>query len=155
MTAISEDLRRDTPDPLGVRNEIRVDPQFVNCDTLTNRIRNAAALREFAPAGEKLLIHLSNFRPVKRVLYLVSGSSAKFGRRASVRLLMVADRPERGPAEHLATTLGVRRPRPDFLGKQNQVERLIPVGARPADAERRWNHSAWPRWKPWRVECRP
>ncbi len=122
VTAISENLRQDTVDIFGVQNEIRVIHNFVNCDTYKPDPERRG-LKEFAPDGEKLLIHLSNFRPVKRVLDCVK-IFAKVREHSKVRLLMVGDGPERGPAEHLATTLGVRA-HVDFLGKQNHVERLI------------------------------
>jgi N-acetyl-alpha-D-glucosaminyl L-malate synthase BshA len=122
VTAISEDLRRDTVEIFGVRNEIRVIHNFVNCDTYQPDPERRG-LSEYAPHGEKLLIHLSNFRPVKRVLDCIR-IFAKVRENANVRLLMVGDGPDRGPAEHLATTLGARA-HVDFLGKQNQVERLI------------------------------
>jgi N-acetyl-alpha-D-glucosaminyl L-malate synthase BshA len=122
VTAISENLRQDTLEIFGVKNEIRVIHNFVNCDTYKPDPERRG-LQEFAPNGEKLLIHLSNFRPVKRVLDCIK-ILAKVRENADVRLLMVGDGPERGPAEHLATTLGVRA-HVDFLGKQNQVERLI------------------------------
>ena len=79
-------------------------------------------------------MHLSNFRPVKRVLDCIR-VLAEVRKHADARLLMVGDGPERGPAEHLAWELGVNR-HVAFLGKQNHVERLIPHGARAADAER-------------------
>src|SRR5580698_128938 len=122
ITAISEDLRHDTVDVFGVENEIRVIYNFVNCDTYKPDPERRGA-DQFAPNGEKLLIHLSNFRPVKRVLDCIR-IFAEVRKQANVRLLMVGDGPERAPAEHLATTLGVRS-HIDFLGKQNQVERLI------------------------------
>jgi N-acetyl-alpha-D-glucosaminyl L-malate synthase BshA len=115
VTAISDDLRHDTLRTFGVQNEIRVIHNFVNCDT-------------YAPAPEErsvqpLLIHLSNFRPVKRVLDCIR-IFAEVRRTVNARLLMVGDGPDRGPAEHLATQLGVRES-VDFVGKQNHVERLI------------------------------
>jgi len=122
ITAISEDLRRDTTEIFGVQNEIRVIHNFVNCETYKPDPERRG-LNQFAPNGEKLLIHLSNFRPVKRVLDCIRIFAA-VRKQANVRLLMAGDGPERGPAEHLATTLGVRA-HIDFLGKQNQVERLI------------------------------
>ncbi len=122
ITAISEDLRRDTIDIFAVRNEIRVIHNFVNCETYKPDPERRGA-EQFAPQGEKLLIHLSNFRPVKRVLDCIR-IFAEVRKHFPVRLLMAGDGPDRGPAEHLATTLGVRA-HVDFLGKQNQVERLI------------------------------
>jgi N-acetyl-alpha-D-glucosaminyl L-malate synthase BshA len=122
ITAISHDLRRETVEVFGVENEVRVIHNFVNCDTYRPDPERIG-LAEFAPAGEKLLIHLSNFRPVKRVLDCIR-IFAEVRKHANVRLLMVGDGPERGPAEHLAWTLGVSK-HVEFLGKQNQVERLI------------------------------
>jgi L-malate glycosyltransferase len=122
ITAISEDLRRDTVDIFGVENEIRVIYNFVNCDTYKPDPERLG-VSEYAPNGEKLLIHLSNFRPVKRILDCIR-ILAEVRKHANVRLLMVGDGPERGPAEHLAWTLGVKE-HVDFLGKQDHVERLI------------------------------
>ena len=73
----------------------------------------------------KLLIHVSNFRPVKRVQDCVR-ILAEVVKRAPAHLLMVGDGPERGPAEYLARELGVER-HVSFLGKQNHVERIIPL----------------------------
>jgi N-acetyl-alpha-D-glucosaminyl L-malate synthase BshA len=122
ITAISQDLRRDTVDIFGVQNEIRVIHNFVNCETYQPDPERLG-IEAYAPNGEKLLIHLSNFRPVKRVLDCIR-VLAEVRRHANVRMLMVGDGPDRGPAEHLATTLGVRA-HVDFLGKMNHVERLI------------------------------
>jgi N-acetyl-alpha-D-glucosaminyl L-malate synthase BshA len=122
ITAISEDLRRHTVEVFGVENEIRVIHNFVNCETYKPDPERSGAA-QFARHGEKLLIHLSNFRPVKRVLDCIR-ILAEVRKHADVRLLMVGDGPERGPAEHLAWTLGVKD-HVDFLGKQDHVERLI------------------------------
>src|SRR5437762_12957287 len=80
---------------------------------------------KYAPAGDKILIHVSNFRPVKRVLDCVR-ILAETRKHAPAHLLMVGDGPDRGPAEHLARDLKVER-HVSFMGKQNHVERLIPL----------------------------
>ena len=124
VTSISEYLRRQTVDVFGVGNEIRVIHNFVNCDLYRpDEARKGA--RHYAPNGEKLLIHLSNFRPVKRALDCVR-IFAEVRKSVPARLLMAGDGPDRGPAEYLARDLKVER---DvlFLGKQNHVERLIPL----------------------------
>ena len=124
ITAISEYLREKTVEVFGVANEIRVIKNFVNCDMYRpDNAKNGAAA--YAPNGEKLLIHLSNFRPVKRVLDCVR-ILAEVRKNVPAHLLMVGDGPERGPAEHLARSLKVDRD-VSFLGKQNHVERLIPL----------------------------
>ncbi len=124
ITCISEYLRQRTVDVFGVPNEIRVIRNFVNCELYhpDGAKKGAAA---YAPAGEKLLIHLSNFRPVKRVLDCIR-ILAEVRRTAPAHLLMVGDGPDRSPAEHLARELHVDR-HVSFLGKQNHVERLIPL----------------------------
>jgi N-acetyl-alpha-D-glucosaminyl L-malate synthase BshA len=122
ITAISHDLRRQTVEVFGVANEIRVIHNFVNCTTYAPDPERRG-IERFAPAGEKLLIHLSNFRPVKRVQDCIR-ILAEVRKHVNARLLMVGDGPERGPAEHLAWQLGVGKD-VEFLGKQNGVERLI------------------------------
>ncbi|MGA2590397.1 MAG: N-acetyl-alpha-D-glucosaminyl L-malate synthase BshA [Bryobacteraceae bacterium] len=123
ITSISEYLRGQTVDVFGVRNEIRVIKNFVNCEVYKPD-RQKTQAKSYAPDGEKLLIHLSNFRPVKRVLDCVR-ILAEVLRHTPAHLLMVGDGPERSPAEHLARELGVDR-HVSFLGKQNHVERIVP-----------------------------
>ncbi len=124
VTSISDDLRKHTAEVFGIERENRVIYNFVNCDTYRPDPERAGA-RQFAPNGEKLLIHLSNFRPVKRVLDCIR-ILAEVRRHTPARLLMAGDGPDRGPAEFLARDLGVSD-HVMFLGKQNHVERLIPL----------------------------
>jgi len=124
ITSISDYLRGETEQVFGISNEIRVVKNFVNCDLYhPDRAKKGAAA--YAPGGEKLLIHLSNFRPVKRPLDCIR-ILAEVRKSVPARLLMVGDGPERGPAEHLARTLKVDQ-YVSFLGKQNHVERIIPL----------------------------
>ena len=124
ITSISEYLRGQTVEVFGVHNEIRVIKNFVNCDLYRpdNEKKGAAA---YSPNGDKLIIHLSNFRPVKRVLDCIR-ILAEVRKSVGAHLLMAGDGPDRGPAEHLARALGVHE-HVTFLGKQNHVERLIPL----------------------------
>jgi len=124
VTSISEGLRRQTVETFEISREIRVITNFVNCELYRpDDARKGASA--YASKDEKLLIHVSNFRPVKRVLDCVR-ILAEVRKRAPARLLMVGDGPERGPAEHLARELKVER-HVSFLGKQNHVERLLPL----------------------------
>jgi N-acetyl-alpha-D-glucosaminyl L-malate synthase BshA len=124
ITCVSDYLRGQTADVFAVPNEIRVIKNFVNCERYHPDNEKTGAA-QYAPAGEKLLIHLSNFRPVKRVLDCVR-ILAEVRRSVPAHLLMVGDGPERGPAEHLARELKMDR-HVSFLGKQNHVERIIPL----------------------------
>lgn len=121
VTAISEYLRARTVEVFGVTNEIRVIRNFVNCDLYAPRPKGE---RTWGAPGDRVLIHISNFRPVKRVLDCVRVLK-EVRRRLPAHLLMVGDGPERGPAERLARELEVER-HVTFVGKQSHVERLIP-----------------------------
>lgn len=124
VTSISEDLRKHTVEVFGVSNEIRVITNFINCDLYRPDPEKAGAL-VYAPNGEKLLIHVSNFRPVKRVLDCIRILD-EVRKHTPAHLLMVGDGPDRGAAEHLARELNLSR-HVSFLGKQNHMERVIPL----------------------------
>jgi N-acetyl-alpha-D-glucosaminyl L-malate synthase BshA len=124
VTAVSESLKADTYRELGVQCDIRVIPNFL--DTALYRRRDLAALRaRLAPRGEPVLIHVSNFRPVKRPVAAV-GVFARVRRRVPAKLLMVGDGPERQQAADAARDLGVADD-VEFLGEQDQVVPLLSV----------------------------
>jgi N-acetyl-alpha-D-glucosaminyl L-malate synthase BshA len=100
ISAVSDYLREQTVEVFGVANEIRVIKNFVNCDRYKPDDEKAGAVH-YAPAGEKLLLHLSNFRAVKRPLDCVR-ILAEVRKSTPAHLLMAGDGPDRGPAEHLA-----------------------------------------------------
>jgi N-acetyl-alpha-D-glucosaminyl L-malate synthase BshA len=116
VTTVSDYIAVRTREVFGVSNDIRVIWNFVNCDMY----RPQPQLRE----REKTLIHISNFRPVKRVLDCVR-ILAEVRKEVPARLLMVGDGPDRWGAESLARDLGVSE-YVEFLGKQDHVERIIP-----------------------------
>ncbi len=122
VTAVSESLKADTCRELGIKHDVRVIPNFLDCSV--HRRREVSALRKtLAPHGEKLLIHVSNFRPVKRVTAAVE-VFAVVRRRIACRLLMVGDGPDVADASRLARTLGVASD-VEFLGEQDQVVQLL------------------------------
>jgi N-acetyl-alpha-D-glucosaminyl L-malate synthase BshA len=124
VTAISAYLADQTRESFGITRPIEVIRNFVNCDVY---LRDPALVAEqrprYAQPGERILVHLSNFRPVKRVQDVIE----VFARVAAVmpaRLLLIGDGPERSAAEFLAMRLGVAD-RIDFLGKQENVNELL------------------------------
>jgi N-acetyl-alpha-D-glucosaminyl L-malate synthase BshA len=122
VTAVSESLKADTCRELGIKHDIRVIPNFLDCGV--HRRREAGELRRtLAPHGEKLLIHVSNFRPVKRVTAVVEVFAA-VRRRVGARLLMVGDGPDVAEASRLARALGVAAD-VEFLGEQDKVVQLL------------------------------
>ena len=124
MTTISEYLRKETQRVFSTDKEIRVIPNFVNCN-LYRPEPDAELRRRYAAPGEKLLIHVSNFRPVKRILDCVR-VLAKVNKEIPCRLLMVGDGPDRVSAQALARELGMAE-RVIFVGKQLSVAPLFAI----------------------------
>ncbi len=121
ITCISHDVRRETHQVFGVPNEIRVIYNFVNTE-IYRPLENPDARDE--PGGEKRLMHISNFRPVKRVTDCVR-VLAEVLKEVPAHLYMVGDGPDRPEAHRLARELGLDR-QVTFMGKQDHVERLFP-----------------------------
>jgi N-acetyl-alpha-D-glucosaminyl L-malate synthase BshA len=124
VTAISDYLRAQTVEAFGIDRDIRVIKNFVNCEMYQpdpERRRKSTLV----PSGTKALIHISNFRPVKRVLDCVRILKEVL-RETPAHLLMVGDGPDCGPAEGLAHDLGIED-HVTFLGKQGHIERLLPL----------------------------
>jgi N-acetyl-alpha-D-glucosaminyl L-malate synthase BshA len=127
VTAISNYLREKTVQAFHVKREIEVIPNFVNCDVYTPLSEDARrkGRAQFGDAGDKILLHLSNFRPVKRATDAVE-VFARVAKEIPARLLLVGDGPDRSQAEWLARRLHIQD-RVDFLGKQAGVSDLLPL----------------------------
>jgi len=124
VTAISSYLRDQTRENLGITRDIEVIRNFVNCDFYQRDAALVAQQRpRFAKPGERLLVHLSNFRPVKRVLDVIEVFS-RVNRALPARLLLIGDGPDRSAAEFLTMRLGLAD-RVDFVGKQENVNELL------------------------------
>ncbi|MGC9158205.1 MAG: N-acetyl-alpha-D-glucosaminyl L-malate synthase BshA [Terracidiphilus sp.] len=128
VTSISHYLKEKTFEHFGRSRPIEVIPNFVNCNVY-KPIEDEAARAEtrhcLAPDGEAILIHLSNFRPVKRVTDVVK-IFAQVSRQIPAQLVLVGDGPDRSAAEWLAHDLGIHG-RVHFLGKQERVNELLPL----------------------------
>lgn len=119
VTAISDYLKQKTLEEFEIKNHIEVIPNFVNCD-IYRRPEDAAERRaEFAEPGERLLVHLSNFRPVKRVCDVIEIFDL-VQQKIPSKLLMIGDGPDRSKAEWLAMKKGIHD-RVLFMGKQDLV----------------------------------
>jgi N-acetyl-alpha-D-glucosaminyl L-malate synthase BshA len=117
VTTISEFMRQRTVDFFGIKSPIEVIHNFVNCSIYRPD-------EEAQRKGRKRILHISNFRPVKRVLDCVR-ALAEVRKEVDAELVMAGDGPDRGPAEQLARELDVEE-HVRFLGKQDHMERLIP-----------------------------
>lgn len=125
VTAISEYLAQTTRDEFHPQKRIEVISNFVNCD-LFQPAGDLSRRRSFAPDNERLLVHLSNFRPVKRVGDVIEIFD-RVRKKIPSRLLMIGDGPERSVAEWLANEKGITG-QVIFLGKQNSVQDLLNCG---------------------------
>jgi N-acetyl-alpha-D-glucosaminyl L-malate synthase BshA len=127
VTAISDYLREETLRVFWVERPVEVVPNFVNCDLYTplSAEDRMEGRKRFAAKGERLLLHLSNFRPVKRVQDVVE-VFARVTQEVPTNLLLVGDGPDRSNAEYRVHALGLQD-RVHFLGKQDEVHRLLPL----------------------------
>jgi N-acetyl-alpha-D-glucosaminyl L-malate synthase BshA len=122
VTAISEYLRQVTVSEFEIRRPIDMIPNFVNCDVFQPADGDCRR-DEFAKDSEKILIHLSNFRPVKRVPDVVE-IFHMVRKEIPAKLLMIGDGPERTTAEWLVRKKGLSHD-VIFMGKQNQVQTIL------------------------------
>lgn len=124
VTAVSEDLKNQTYNNFKICADIAVIPNFVDL----NRFRKEKKehfKKAIAPNGEKILIHTSNFRKVKRTQDVVM-IFQKVREQIPSKLLLVGDGPERQNLEILCRELGINED-VRFLGKQDPVEELLAV----------------------------
>ncbi len=123
LTTVSEFLRHETEESFGVEpNRIRVIPNFIDTERYRPE-REPCHRPALAPGGEKILMHVSNFRAVKRIDDVVE-VFARVRSHLAARLVMVGDGPERARAQQRAEELGVADD-VVFLGKHTSVEELL------------------------------
>ncbi|MDA8233287.1 MAG: N-acetyl-alpha-D-glucosaminyl L-malate synthase BshA [Clostridia bacterium] len=124
VTAVSESLRAETLETFALDKEITTVYNFIDPEEY-RRVDNPDMRRYFARPEEKVIIHISNFRPVKRIRDVVR-IFAGINEELPSHLLLVGDGPERSAALHLAEKLGVAQ-RVHFLGKQECVVQLLSI----------------------------
>jgi N-acetyl-alpha-D-glucosaminyl L-malate synthase BshA len=122
VTAVSESLRQDTLNYFDITTDIKVIPNFID---IKNYAKPADRCYKgmYAPNDEKILTHISNFRPVKRIEDVVR-IFEQVHREIPSKLLLVGDGPERGNVENLARQMGVIQD-VIFLGKTKAIERIL------------------------------
>jgi N-acetyl-alpha-D-glucosaminyl L-malate synthase BshA len=128
LTCISNWLKDETVKHFGTSRPIEVIPNFVNCNTYEPIKDDAARAKDrlrLAAPDEAILMHLSNFRPVKRVVDVVK-VFALVARELPAQLFLVGDGPDRSEAEWLAHDLHIND-RVHFMGKQERVNELLPL----------------------------
>ena len=135
VTAVSRYLRDVTEREFGVRRRVQVISNFVDSE-LYRPGEVSPYARSLCREEESVLVHVSNFRPVKRVADVLAVFD-RVRRQIPARLLLIGDGPDRSLAERLAGEGGFEE-RTTFLGNVPSIETILPVGKLfllPSDAE--------------------
>jgi N-acetyl-alpha-D-glucosaminyl L-malate synthase BshA len=122
VTAVSEALRRATHETFQIDKAIEVVPNFIDPERFHQAVERDRGQRFGAP-GERILVHISNFRPVKRIADVVS-IFHRIAKEIPSRLLLVGDGPELPRAERQARDLGLRD-RVDLIGTVATIEDVL------------------------------
>jgi len=125
VTAISQYLRDTTLKEFDIKNHIEVVYNFVNCDVYVRDADAPKRRAEYAAPEERILVHLSNFRPVKRLTDVVEIFD-RVRKKVPAKLLLVGDGPDRSKAEWLAVQKGIHD-HVIFLGKQDRVQEKLAI----------------------------
>ena len=124
ITAVSQNLRDETFRTFPIEKNIEVIHNFVDVQRFTRRPIDAFK-KVIAPNGERVLLHASNFRKIKRVQDVVK-IFYEVNQQLPSKLLFVGDGPERATAEQLCRQLGVCDD-VRFVGKQEQMEDILAI----------------------------
>jgi N-acetyl-alpha-D-glucosaminyl L-malate synthase BshA len=125
VTTVSDYLKQRTLEVFEVKTAIQVIPNFVNCDLYERTPEVMKHRADYAKPDEKILVHLSNFRPVKRIPDVIEIFD-RVQKEIPARLLMIGDGPERSRAEWLAVNKGIHN-KVEFLGKQDRIHEKLGV----------------------------
>src|SRR5258708_3066088 len=125
VTAISKYLKKVTLEEFDIHNHVEVIYNFVNCDLYRRDPRAAEHRGEFADKDERILVHVSNFRPVKRLCDVIEIFD-RVQKQMPARLMLMGDGPERSRAEWLVNQKGLRE-KVEFLGKYDRVYEKLAI----------------------------
>ena len=124
VTTVSQDLRKDTYEAFDIKKDIAVITNFVDLERFKKQPKEHFK-RIICPKDEKLLVHTSNFRKVKRIEDIIQ-VFAKLKLLIPSKLLLVGDGPERGPMEQLTRDLNLGED-VRFVGKLDAIEEVLSV----------------------------
>ncbi len=124
ITAVSDSLKEETYKWFKIEKDIHVIPNFVDVKRFHQSDKNHFK-QMLAPDGERILVHVSNFRSVKRVPDVISVFD-KVKKSVPSKLLMIGDGPERQKVEDMARSLGIYNDI-RFLGKQEQISEILSI----------------------------
>ena len=124
ITTVSDNLRKETLENFEIKKEISVIHNFVDITRFSVKPIDAFK-KAIAPNGEKIILHASNFRKVKRIADVIYTFN-KIKKSIPSKLLLVGDGPERHMAEDLCRELGIIE-ETRFLGKQQDMEDIYAI----------------------------
>jgi N-acetyl-alpha-D-glucosaminyl L-malate synthase BshA len=125
VTAVSQSLKNDTYKLFGINQEIEVIPNFLNAEH--EAIESSPELRrEYANDRERIIIHMSNFRPVKRILDIIE-VFARVQPVVASKLILLGDGPERSRAEQKCRELNISE-HVTFVGNLKHPQELLSIG---------------------------
>ena len=124
ITAVSDSLRKDTYSNFNITKKIEVIPNFIDLKRFSKKAKDHFK-KAIAPFGERLIVHTSNFRPVKRVQDVIYAFE-KIVEQVPSKLLLIGDGPERTAIEKLCRETKVCE-QIRFLGKQEAIEEILSV----------------------------
>ena len=122
VTSVSESLKMDTLDLFDIRNDIKVIPNFVDFNKHSNHNEDCER-HVIAPANERIISHVSNFRSVKRILDVVQVFE-KIVKEVPAKLIMVGEGPDKQAAMDYCLEHGIADS-VKFIGKSNQVFEVL------------------------------
>ena len=122
ITTVSKSLQKDTFSFFNIHKEIQIIPNFINV-SYYNSIKIDCNRNDYASDGEMIISHVSNFRPIKRVLDVIE-SFNKISKIIPSKLMMIGDGPDKTKAEKLAFEYGLLD-KVKFLGKTQEVAEIL------------------------------
>lgn len=125
VTAVSDYLREETYNRFDIKKDIRVIPNFIDLDRF-KKSNKSHFKKAICPNDEKVIVHVSNFRKVKRVPEVITVFSRILEHGIASKLILVGDGPDRQKAEQQCRDLGICE-HVRFLGKLEEVEEVLSI----------------------------
>jgi L-malate glycosyltransferase len=122
VTSVSQSLKDDTLRLFDITNNIQVVPNFIDFEKHTNHFTDCQRAM-MADDNEKIITHISNFRPVKRIQDIIQ-IFYKIQKEIPAKLMMVGEGPEKEPAERLCERLGIED-KVIFFGKSHEIDKIL------------------------------
>jgi N-acetyl-alpha-D-glucosaminyl L-malate synthase BshA len=125
VTTVSQSLKNDTIKYFGIEREINVIPNFIDVQENSSMFSHQQLRQKYANKDEKIICHISNFRPVKRIEDVIK-IFALIDQQIDAKLILVGDGPDRYMAEKLSRELGLID-RVIFFGKVRDTNHILPI----------------------------